>query len=94
MIAFKKATNATELVEYDGLPDGEKHIWKIGEMFNNDYFTIKHYTGKVDKYQDTGRYLTANADKEPTVKVKQSKTVCYLKFIYSEKATKFCKIFP
>ena len=78
MIAFKKATNATELAEYNGLPDGEKHIWKIGEMFNNDYFTIKHYTGEVNKYQDTGRYLTANGTAEPTVKVKQGKKKCYV----------------
>ena len=82
VIAFKSATNTTELVEYNDQPDGDKHIWKIGEMFNNGYFTIKHYTGEVNKYQDTGRYLTANenAEKEPTVEVKQSKKVCYLRF--------------
>ena len=82
VIAFKKGdtTNTTELVDYNvgGQIDGDKYIWKIGEVFHNEYFTIKHYTGKEDKYQDTGRYLTANAGKEPTVKVKQSKTVCYL----------------
>ena len=85
VISFKSTTDTTELVDYNVQigADGDKHIWKIGEKFNNDYFTIKHYTGEnKNKYQDTGRYLTANenTDKEPTVKVKQGKKVCYLRF--------------
>ena len=83
VIAFKKGdtTNTTELVVYNDQTDGNKHIWKIGEEFNNGYFTIKHYTGIENRYQDTGMYLTANGnDAEPTVKVKQSKKICYLGF--------------
>ena len=77
VIAFKSTTNTTELEEFDQ-EDGEEHIWKIGEVFHNEYFTIKHYKGIVDKYQDTGRYLTANENVEPTVKVKQGKKNCYV----------------
>ena len=80
VIAFKKGdtTNTTELVDNNDQIDGNKHIWKIAEEFNNGYFTIKHYTGVQDKYQDTGMYLTANGnDAEPTVKVKQSKKICF-----------------
>ena len=79
VIAFKSTTNTAELVDFVvSSLDGDKHIWKIGEVFNNDYFTIKHYTGETkNKYQDTGMYLTANGnDAEPAVKVKQSKKIC------------------
>ena len=87
VIAFKKGdtTNTTELVAYDGVNDqidGDKYIWKIGEVFHNEYFTITHYTGKTNlEYQDTGHLLTANGNAdEPTVKFKQSKKICYLGF--------------
>ena len=85
MIAFKKGEtntpNTAELVDYADTPDGEIHIWKKGDVFHNKYFTIKHYTGETNKYQDTGMYLTANGmDDEPTVKVKQSKKICHLGF--------------
>ena len=83
VIAFKKGdtTITTELVNYNDQIDGAKYIWKIGEEFKNGYFTIKHYTGIENRYQDTGMYLTANGnDAEPTVKVKQSKKICYLGF--------------
>ena len=80
VIAFKSDTNTAELVEFanNDEDDGEKHIWKIGEFFNNKYFTIKHYTGIEDKYKDTGRYLTANGDAEPAVKLKQGKNNYYV----------------
>ena len=81
VISFKSTTDTTELVDYNDQIDGNKHMWKIGEEFNNGYFTIKHYTGIENRYQDTGMYLTANGnDAEPTVKVKQSKKICYLGF--------------
>ena len=84
VIAFKSGntTNTAELVDFGGQKDREKHIWKIGETFHNEYFTIKHYTGKTDlEYQDTGMYLTRNGNAdEPTVEVKQSKKICYLGF--------------
>ena len=89
VIAFKSGdtntTNTAELVNFDVVNNqvvGDTHIWKIGEVFhNNEYVTIKHYTGKaLDKFQDTGRYLTANGQAQPTVIVKQSKKICYLGF--------------
>ena len=82
VIAFKSGntTNTAELVDYDDEvgADDDTQIWKTGEKFHNEYFTIKHYTGKLNEYQDTGRYLSANGTAEPTVKVKQGKKNCYV----------------
>ena len=65
-----------DLVEFKAeLFSGETMIWKVGEVFNNQYFTIKHYKGNLDKYQDTNHYLTANDLAKPTVEVKKGKTI-------------------
>ena len=54
----------------------EYQIWKIGEIFNDKYFTIKHYNGSSkNNLKDTGYYLTANAMSNPILKIKEGKKI-------------------
>jgi hypothetical protein len=58
------------------IPNFDGQIWKIGEVFNDKYFTIKHYKGSSkDKLKDTGYYLTANAMSNPILKTKDGKKI-------------------
>ena len=52
--------------------DFDYQMWKVGEVFNDKYFTIEHYEGIAkDKLKDTGYYLTANAMSNPILKIKE-----------------------
>ena len=54
----------------------EYQIWKVGEIFNDKYFTIKHYNGSnKNNLKDTGYYLTANAMSNPILKIKEGKKI-------------------
>ena len=56
--------------------DQETQLWKVGEVFNNHYFTIKQYKGNQKKHKATGKYLTANGEmKNPTLMTKQGKKI-------------------
>ena len=51
-------------------------MWKVGEVFNDKYFTIEHYKGSGnEELKDTGYYLTANAMSNPILKVKEGKKI-------------------
>ena len=59
-------------------PDYDTQIWKVGEVFNDGYFTIKHYKGSSeDKLKDTGYYLTANAMSNPILKIREGEKIWY-----------------
>ena len=51
-------------------------MWKVGEIFNDKYFTIKHYNGSSkNNLKDTGYYLTANAMSNPILKIKEGEKI-------------------
>ena len=51
-------------------------MWKVGEVFNDKYFTIEHYEGiNNENLNYTGHYLTANAMSNPILKTKDGKKI-------------------
>jgi len=74
------ATDDKDIVTLEDYPgsqvDPETMLWKVGEVFNDHYFTIKQYKGAFKNFKATGKYLTANGDtKNPTLITKQEVTL-------------------
>ena len=71
--------NGVKIIEEDYKEGKHEQLWKIGEANTEGYFTLENY--KVSKF------LTASSSTSLELKGN-------VKFIYSEKATKFCEVFP
>ena len=87
-VDFLHIDQIVKLEDYDSenLPNYDNQVWKVGEVFNDKYFTIKHYKDMkentnsrptIEKLKDTGYYLTANAMSNPIIKIKEGKKNFY-----------------
>ena len=84
-VDFLHIDQNVKLEDRDSETDDYDHqIWKVGEVFNDKYFTIKHYKRikentnnrpSIEKMKDTGYYLTANVMKNPILKTKEGKKI-------------------